>query len=117
MVTGPRARSYEEMVEALAEEGLPALQGKLSELTPEDWERPTLLQPPEPGKPPWTVLQEVGRSSSLPTHAPADRGPLPPRQAAAQLSPALAAPVARWLPAGSFAVAARLLPDDLAPDD
>jgi hypothetical protein len=31
--------------------------------------------------------------------------------------PALAAPVARGLPAGSFAVAACLLPDDLAPDD
>jgi uncharacterized protein (TIGR03083 family) len=57
MVTGTRARSYEEMVDALAEEGLPALQQKLSDLTPEDWERPTLLQPPEPGKPPWTVLQ------------------------------------------------------------
>jgi uncharacterized protein (TIGR03083 family) len=57
MVTGTRARSYEEMVDALAGEGLPGLQGKLSELTPEDWERPTLLQPPEPGRPPWTVLQ------------------------------------------------------------
>jgi hypothetical protein len=49
MVAGTRARSYEEMVDALAAEGLPALQGKLSELTPQDWERPTLLQPPEPG--------------------------------------------------------------------
>jgi uncharacterized protein (TIGR03083 family) len=45
------------MVQALAEEGLPALQDKLSGLTPEDWQRPTLLRPPEPGKPPWTVLQ------------------------------------------------------------
>jgi len=45
------------MVQALAEEGLPALQDTLSGLTPQDWERPTLLQPPEPGKPPWTVLQ------------------------------------------------------------
>jgi hypothetical protein len=52
MVTGTRARSYDEMVEALAEEGLPALQDKLSELTPEDWKRPTLLQPPEPGSRP-----------------------------------------------------------------
>ena len=56
-VTGTRARSYQEMVQALAEEGLPALQDKLSGLTPEDWQRPTLLRPPEPGKPPWTVLQ------------------------------------------------------------
>lgn len=29
----------------------------MSGLTPEDWERPTLLQPPEPEQPPWTVLQ------------------------------------------------------------
>jgi uncharacterized protein (TIGR03083 family) len=57
MVTGTRARSYQEMVDALAEEGLPALQDKLSGLKPEDWQRSTLLQPPEPGKPPWTVLQ------------------------------------------------------------
>jgi hypothetical protein len=57
MVTGPRARSDAEMVNALAEEGLPALQHTLSGLTPQDWERPTLLQPPEPGRPPWTVLQ------------------------------------------------------------
>jgi uncharacterized protein (TIGR03083 family) len=57
MVTGTRARSYDEMVQALAEEGLPALQDTLSGLEPEDWKRPTLLQPPEPGKPPWTVLQ------------------------------------------------------------
>jgi uncharacterized protein (TIGR03083 family) len=57
MVSGTRARSYEEMVQALAEEGLPALQETLSGLTPQDWERPTLLQPPEPGKPPWTVVQ------------------------------------------------------------
>jgi uncharacterized protein (TIGR03083 family) len=57
MVTGTRARTYDEMVEALAEEGLPALENTLSGLTPQDFERPTLLQPPEPGKPPWTVLQ------------------------------------------------------------
>jgi uncharacterized protein (TIGR03083 family) len=52
-----RQRTYEEMVDALAEEDLPALQAKLSDLTSEDWERPTLLQPPEADKPPWTVLQ------------------------------------------------------------
>jgi uncharacterized protein (TIGR03083 family) len=56
MVTGTRARSYEEMVDALAE-GLPMLQDTLSGLTPEDWQRPTFLRPPESGKPPWTVLQ------------------------------------------------------------
>jgi hypothetical protein len=55
MVTGTRARSYQEMVDALAEEGLPALQNTLSGLAPEDWERPTLLQPPDPDKPPWTA--------------------------------------------------------------
>jgi uncharacterized protein (TIGR03083 family) len=57
MATGTRARSYDEMVNALAEEGLPALQDTLSGLTPDDWERPTLLQPPDPDQPPWTVLQ------------------------------------------------------------
>ena len=57
MVTGTRARTYEEMVNALAEEGLPALQDTLSGLAPEDWERPTRLLPPDPDKPPWTVLQ------------------------------------------------------------
>jgi uncharacterized protein (TIGR03083 family) len=57
MVTGTRARAYEEMVEALAEEGLPALQDTLTGLAPADWERPTLLRPPEADKPPWTVLQ------------------------------------------------------------
>jgi Mycothiol maleylpyruvate isomerase N-terminal domain len=57
MVTGTRARSYQEMVDALAEEGLPALQNTLAGLTAEEWERSTLLQPPDPDKPPWTVLQ------------------------------------------------------------
>jgi uncharacterized protein (TIGR03083 family) len=57
MVAGTRARSYEEMVDALAEVGLPALQDKLAELTPADWERPTLLQPPGHEQPHWTVLQ------------------------------------------------------------
>jgi hypothetical protein len=45
MVTGTRARSYDEIVDALAEEGLPALQDALSRLPPEDWERPTLNEP------------------------------------------------------------------------
>jgi uncharacterized protein (TIGR03083 family) len=57
MVTSTRARSYDEMVDALAAEGLPALQDALSGLTPADWERPTLLGPPEADKPPWTVLE------------------------------------------------------------
>jgi len=57
MVTGTRARSYDEMVKALAGEGLPALQDQLAELTPADFERPTLLRPPEADKPPWTVLE------------------------------------------------------------
>ena len=52
MVTGTRARSYDEMVDALAEEGLPALQNALAGLAPEDWQRLTFLRPPEPGKPP-----------------------------------------------------------------
>ena len=56
MVTGTRARSYQEMVDALAE-GLPMLQDTLSGLTPQDWQRPTYLRPPEPGTPPWTILQ------------------------------------------------------------
>jgi uncharacterized protein (TIGR03083 family) len=56
MVTGTRARSYDEMVDALAE-GLPMLQDTLAGLAPEDWQRPTLLQPPDPQQPPWTVLQ------------------------------------------------------------
>ena len=51
MVTGTRARSHDEMVDALAEEGLPALQNTLAGLTAEDWERSTLLQPPDPA---WT---------------------------------------------------------------
>jgi hypothetical protein len=56
MVTGTRARSYQEMVDALAE-GLPLLQDTLAGLTAEDWQRPTYLRPPESGKPPWTILQ------------------------------------------------------------
>ena len=57
MATGTRTRSYQEMVDALAAEGLPALQDTLTSLAPEDWQRPTLLQPPDPQRPPWTVLQ------------------------------------------------------------
>ncbi len=57
MATGTRARSYDEMVDALATEGLPALQDALVGLAPEDWQRPTLLQPPDPQQPPWTLLQ------------------------------------------------------------
>jgi uncharacterized protein (TIGR03083 family) len=57
MATGTRARSYDEMADALAAEGLPALQDTLIRLAPEDWQRPTLLQPPDPQQPPWTVLQ------------------------------------------------------------
>jgi hypothetical protein len=56
-MTSTRARTYDEMVDALAAEGLPALQDKLATLAPTDWERPTLLQPPDADKPPWTVLQ------------------------------------------------------------
>jgi hypothetical protein len=56
MVTGTRARSYEEMVDALAE-GLQALEDKLSGLSEEDSQRPTLLRPADPEAQPWTVLQ------------------------------------------------------------
>jgi hypothetical protein len=45
------------MVDALAAEGLPQLRDTLAGLTAADWERPTRLQPPEPGRPPWTVLE------------------------------------------------------------
>ena len=57
MMTDTRARSYDEMVDALAAEGLPALQDSLAGLAPQDWERPTMLQPPQAERPPWTVLQ------------------------------------------------------------
>jgi hypothetical protein len=57
MLTDTRARTYDEMVDALAAEGLPQLHDTLAGLTAADWERPTLLQPPEPGRPPWTVLE------------------------------------------------------------
>jgi hypothetical protein len=36
MATGTRARSYDEMAEALATEGLPALQNTLTGLAPQD---------------------------------------------------------------------------------
>ena len=62
MMTGMRARSYHEMVEALAEEGLPALRDTLAGLAPEEWQRHTLLRPPDPEQPPWTVLQLASQS-------------------------------------------------------
>jgi hypothetical protein len=37
MVTSTRARTYGDMVDALAGEGLPALQDTLAGLAPEDW--------------------------------------------------------------------------------
>jgi hypothetical protein len=66
-------------------------------------------------------MQEVSREAWASGAQSGERdrracGLLPPRQRAVQ-QPALAAPVAHCLPAGSFAVAARLLPDDLAPGD
>ena len=63
MVTGTRARSYDEMVDALAEEGLPALQNTLAGLTAEDWERSTLLQPPDPA---WSSSEILEWNVSLP---------------------------------------------------
>jgi uncharacterized protein (TIGR03083 family) len=56
MTTGSQARSYEEIVDALAE-GLQALEETLAGLSEEDWARPTLLKPPDPDVPPWSVLQ------------------------------------------------------------
>jgi len=50
-----QTRSYEEMVEALAE-GLQAVEDTLSGLSGADWERPTLLRPPDPEAAPWDVL-------------------------------------------------------------
>ena len=57
MGTGTRARSYDEMVDALATEGLPALHDGLAGLASEEWEQPTLLRPPDAEQPHWTVLQ------------------------------------------------------------
>ena len=54
-----QTRSYEEMVEALAE-GLQAVEDTLSGLSGPDWERPTLLRPPDPEAPPWDVLPDDG---------------------------------------------------------
>jgi hypothetical protein len=59
MATGTRARSYDEMVDALAAEGLPARQDTLTRLAPEDWQRPTLLQPPD-------LSSHAGRCCSWP---------------------------------------------------
>ena len=56
MTTGSQARSYEEIVDALAE-GLQALEETLAGLPEEDWARPTLLRHPDPGLPPWSVLE------------------------------------------------------------
>src|SRR4029453_9776421 len=88
MLTDTRARTYDEMVDALAAEGLPQLQDTLASLTAADWERPTLLQPPEAGRPPWTVLQLaahfdvfMGLALGLvaePTSAPPTGTPRPP---------------------------------------
>ena len=46
--------SYEESVEALGE-NLQALEDTLSSLSPEDWQRPTLLRPVDPDAPPWSI--------------------------------------------------------------
>lgn len=46
--------SYEESVEALGE-NLQALEDTLSSLSPEDWQRPTLLRPVDPDAPPWDI--------------------------------------------------------------
>ena len=54
-MTATGTRTYDEMVDALAE-GLPALEETLSSLSPEDWNRPTLLQPAQPDTPPWDIL-------------------------------------------------------------
>ena len=67
-----RARTYDEMVDALTTEGLPALQEQLSWLTSADWERSTLLQPPEPDKAAVDVLQSAAHFDVV--HGP-DHGP------------------------------------------
>lgn len=56
MTADPQARSYEEVVVALAE-ALGALEDTLTGLSEEDWSRPTLLEPADPLTPPWDVLQ------------------------------------------------------------
>jgi mycothiol maleylpyruvate isomerase-like protein len=50
-----QTRSYEETIDAL-DEGLRAVDDMLSQLSGDDWERPTRLQPPDPESPPWNVL-------------------------------------------------------------
>jgi hypothetical protein len=55
MTPAIQTRSYEEMVEALAE-GLQAVEDTLSGLSAADWERPILLKPPDPEAAPWDVL-------------------------------------------------------------
>ncbi|MGH9035577.1 MAG: maleylpyruvate isomerase N-terminal domain-containing protein [Acidimicrobiia bacterium] len=54
-MTATGTRSYEASVDALAE-GLQALEDTLSSLSPEEWDRPTLLRPVDPDAPPWDVL-------------------------------------------------------------
>src|SRR5438309_7364003 len=56
MTTGSQARSYEDIVDALAE-GLQALEETLAGLSEEDWARPTLLRHPDPEVQPWSVLE------------------------------------------------------------
>jgi uncharacterized protein (TIGR03083 family) len=54
-MTATQERSNEEIIEALAE-SLQAVEDTLSSLSPEDWNRPTLLRPVDPNAPPWDVL-------------------------------------------------------------
>jgi hypothetical protein len=56
MTTGSQARSYEEIVGALAE-GLQALEETLAGLPEGDCARPTLLRHPDPAVAPWNVLE------------------------------------------------------------
>ena len=46
MTTDTQARTYDEMVDALAAEGLPQLQDTLAGLTAADWERPPCCSHP-----------------------------------------------------------------------
>lgn len=55
MTPTAQTRTYNEMVEALAE-GLHVVEDTLADLSEADWERPTLLQPPDPEARPWDVL-------------------------------------------------------------
>jgi hypothetical protein len=55
MTANTQEHSYEEMIDALAE-GLQAVENLLAGLSEADWERPTLLRPPDAEAPPWNVL-------------------------------------------------------------